>query len=471
MSLNFNNVIIGGTSGGGGVPINNQNITVTENGEYTAESGYTGLGTVTVNTPVINNQDMTITENGEYTATSPYTGLGTVTVSTPVINNENLTVTENGEYTASEGYTGLGTVTVEVQSGGSIGNGQFMVKVIDYDGTILKLDYLNTGDTFELPNAPTHTGLVFQEWSSTETITNNTITVGKRDVFVGAIYGTASEMTEIDLYIVPNITVNLAMNGTKDWGDGTSDTATSHTYSNTTTAQHVTIKCDGDTFSNASNTNIFSTTSGNPYVVGAIRFGKNVSGISQYAFSKVYGIKYMTIPNTLSGIANYAFSEIRGLKCVITPSSMTSGLGKYAFQYAYGLETIIMPYISGVAEGGFMNCESLKEIGLKNATLISNYAFQNCYSLINVGFPPTIQRMLKDCFYKCYSMKEYNFREATTVPELEYSNDGNGTRYFNGSLCVLQSNAGTLINVPQALLSSWQSANNWSNFAGSIKGV
>ena len=438
MSLNFNNVIIGGTSGGGGQTINNEDITVTQNGEYTASEGYTGLGTVTVNTPVINNQDMTITENGEYTA--------------------------------SEGYTGLGTVTVEVQSGGSIGNGQFMVKVIDYDGTILKLDYLNTGDTFELPNAPTHTGLVFQEWSSTETITNNTITVGKRDVFVGAIYGTASELTEFDLYIGANATVNLAMNGTKDWGDGTSDTATSHTYSNTT-AQVFTIKCDGDTFSNASSTNIFSTSSNNPYVVGAIRFGKNVREIGQYAFSKVYGIKYMTIPNTVTKIANYAFSEIRGLKCVITPSSMTEGLGGWAFQYAYGLETVIMPYISGFAQRSFLNCISLKEVGIKDATTISTYAFNNCYSLIKMDFPAAIQRMLKDCFLSCYSMKEYNFREATSVPELEFSNTSNGTRYYNGSLCVLQSNVGALINVPQALLSSWQTANNWSNFAGSIKGV
>lgn len=35
--------------GGGGVTIRNQNKTITENGEYTADSGYTGLGVVTVN--------------------------------------------------------------------------------------------------------------------------------------------------------------------------------------------------------------------------------------------------------------------------------------------------------------------------------------------------------------------------------------------------------------------------------------
>lgn len=37
-----------GMGGGGGVTIRNQNKTITENGEYTADAGYTGLGKVTV---------------------------------------------------------------------------------------------------------------------------------------------------------------------------------------------------------------------------------------------------------------------------------------------------------------------------------------------------------------------------------------------------------------------------------------
>jgi len=39
------------SSGGGGQTINNEDITVTQNGEYSASEGYTGLGTVTVNVP------------------------------------------------------------------------------------------------------------------------------------------------------------------------------------------------------------------------------------------------------------------------------------------------------------------------------------------------------------------------------------------------------------------------------------
>lgn len=45
------NTILGieGTAEAGGTTINNQDKTITSNGQYTADEGYTGLGTVTVN--------------------------------------------------------------------------------------------------------------------------------------------------------------------------------------------------------------------------------------------------------------------------------------------------------------------------------------------------------------------------------------------------------------------------------------
>ena len=72
--------------------INNQDKIVTQNGIITADEGYTGLGTVTVNVPSqsINNQDKTIDFDGVYTADFGYTGLGTITVNAGAVVEEDI---------------------------------------------------------------------------------------------------------------------------------------------------------------------------------------------------------------------------------------------------------------------------------------------------------------------------------------------------------------------------------------------
>ncbi|MBQ1758967.1 MAG: leucine-rich repeat protein [Prevotella sp.] len=159
-----------------GGEVHNQDKTITENGTYTYDEGYTGLGEVVVEVPqdepvletlnVVENgtytpsgnmdgydevvvdvpqatlgelsvtengvyeptsvdgynrvevdvnpplQDKTITTNGTFTADSGYYGLDEVTVDIDTVNNQDKTITENGTYTADSGYTGLGTVVV-----------------------------------------------------------------------------------------------------------------------------------------------------------------------------------------------------------------------------------------------------------------------------------------------------------------------------------------------------------------------
>ena len=87
-----------GGTGGEGVTIRNQDKTVTANGQYRADSGYTGLGTVTVNVPQ----------------------------EEPVV--EPLEVTENGTYNPPAGVDGYGPVTVNVETagGGDDTMGQFL---------------------------------------------------------------------------------------------------------------------------------------------------------------------------------------------------------------------------------------------------------------------------------------------------------------------------------------------------------
>lgn len=55
--------------GGGGGEINNQDLTITSNGTYTASEGYTGIGTATVNVPNPSTGTINITSNGTYNVT------------------------------------------------------------------------------------------------------------------------------------------------------------------------------------------------------------------------------------------------------------------------------------------------------------------------------------------------------------------------------------------------------------------
>ena len=97
-------------------------LNITQNGNYNLlpDQEFDAISNVNISvsvSPVLQNK--TITENGSYTADQNYDGLGTVIVNVQgsTINNQDKEITANGTYTADEGYTGLGTVTVNVPQG------------------------------------------------------------------------------------------------------------------------------------------------------------------------------------------------------------------------------------------------------------------------------------------------------------------------------------------------------------------
>lgn len=85
--------------------------------------------------------------------------------------------------------------------GSDIGEGKYLCRVIDYDGTVLLEKRGNNGDTVTLPTPPTHDRLVFQGWSCSQAVVDNTVTFSDNNISVGTMYETASGKTEFDIIL------------------------------------------------------------------------------------------------------------------------------------------------------------------------------------------------------------------------------------------------------------------------------
>lgn len=353
--------------------------------------------------------------------------------------------------------------------------GEYLVRVVDYDGTILKQDHLNEGETFTLPSAPTHDLLTFQEWSSPVTITNNTVTVGKSDIIIGAVYDTKSGQSEFDIEVngKTGLTFKLNMDGNKDWGDGTVDTNTSHTY---TSSGKYTIKCDGTTMTSSQNSHLFGTSNSNmEYSCIEARISK-VSQIATYAFSRCASLKRVTISKDTTSFGTYAFSFCPSLYTFIVPSTVTV-VPERLIDSAYGLKNIVLPYgITSIGNYAFYASRYFDAISIpQTVTAIGTDAINQCTSLKKLTIPAVGNNLsytafkgcsvLEKVIYlkgttaaalgdNCYELLEYDFTDYETVPSL-----GSTSAVLN-SLCK--------IIVPASLYATWKWANSWSTYSNNI---
>lgn len=475
----------------------NQDITITENGTYIPDKGYTGFGEINVNVDVEpNNQDKIITENGIYTADEGYTGLGEITVNVNTATQDK-TITENGVYTADNGYVGLGEVTVNVNTG------KYTITVIDYDGTILKEAKLNTGDVFILPEPPTHEKLIFQEWSSTQPLEiDNTLIVQDSDVIIGAIYDTKSGKCEFDITLTKTTGLTVTMNivNNKNWGDGTIDSNTSHTY-----ADYGTYTITFDKLTQINSTAFSQSGSDINYSLTAIRL-TNLTTLTGTFFQYCASLKTVTFSNSVNTLGASFFQHCRSLKCVVFPNKQNM-LQNYMFSYCRALENVVIPYgISSIPTGFVQYCQALGNVILpdsittinqyafrycykiskvklpKNLATIPNYSFQSCFALKTITLsnkitsigtsafsacylfekikiPSSVTTIQAQAFSTCYALIEYDFTEHTSVPTLA------NTNVFSSINEICK------IKVPANLYYEWIASTNWSTYADYIEEV
>ena len=405
-----------------------------------------------------------------------------------------------------KGTTGLipvSSLASEISSiesgGGEQTTGDFWVKVIDYDGTVLLEKRGNNGDSFDLPSAPSHEGLVFQEWSASCPITDGKVVIDNNNIMAGAVYTTASGQNEFDITLTAatGLSVTLNMNGTKDWGDGTSDTETTHTY---TAYGDYTIKCNGTTMTTSDDSGLFGqSSSATNYYCTAARFA-TVATIKEAAFRYCYSLTTVVLSNGINSIYYYAFASCRSLTSIVIPRGVTSigqvvfgwcysltnviltknvttmdsrafhycysltnmaipirtRIGSEVFNYCYSLTNVVIPKNTSIGVNAFSNCFSLTNVIFAGSSItIGQEAFMRCYSLTNIVIP-NITNIEPYVFQYCFSLMKYDFSQCSGVPTLS------NTNAFSGINRIAK------IIVPDSLYDEWIAASNWSTYADYI---
>ena len=310
--------------------------------------------------------------------------------------------------------------------------GEKTVFFYDYDGTLL---YSYSKNAFlaltAMPPNPTHRGLVSQGWNWTLSDAK-TFVANYDELDIGQTYTTSSALSEFDIELTPTtgLSVKLNMNGTKNWGDGTSDTSNSHTYSD---VGKYTISCDGTNLGNGA---LFYQSSSdiNYYVISA-RI-TNVKSIPNSLLNNCYSLETVILPMEVtdyvaciqnckslkalifpSGVQKFdtAFSDNYSLETVVIPKSVTN-VGGYTFQNCYGLKRLVIPSV--VSIGGYFayNCYNLKKVIMGDAVnSVSSNAFYNCYLLEYVRMSNTIKTIESYAFFGCFSLKKLIIPDTTTT--------------------------------------------------------
>lgn len=399
----------------------------------------------------------------------------------------------------------------------------YWVKVIDYDGTIIDERGLNNGDEYALPGAPSHEGITFDGWVASEQIINNTVTCNNNNIMIGARYKTTSGLNEFDIELTKATgkTIDFLMTGNKNWGDGTTDSATSHTY---TSYGKYTITCDGGTLPsyvfnqssghynytcvnvrlslvNISASNIFrycynlkTAIIDKRNTVGLQDAFRDCKNLQAYVYHNIYsgsygltnsGIKSVVIPYGRTAIGQGEFSGCSKLENIVLPSTLLS----MSYLGLYGLSNLKnnLKIPNSVVFPTVFNEEVLGRIADINVelpntiTLIPEYLFTEA-KISSISIPDTVETIKGYAFYSCSNLTELKFpsgishigsaigatfQGCSNILLYDFSEatavptlEGYGNFAGINPLCR--------IVVPDSLYNSWIAASGWSEYSNYI---
>jgi hypothetical protein len=362
-------------------------------------------------------------------------------------------------------------LTIEVPSSAPPSTGDYLVRFFDIDGTILKEEYVDAGNSATAPSNPTYdsTYLTFKEW-------NKTFSVVNQDTDVGAIYDTIDGKTYLFLRITnttglqPALRINKSNTAlmTIDWGDATTNTSTSSgDLTITKTAAYsaigdyvVSIECAGGYGINSGGYLLGNNTTYAQSLIRAyfginfttivtnglrvhrslqiVSISDNITSIGFFAFQECYSLQCCILPNSLTSLSNNSyvncsslitcvlpltisalgsniFQNCRSLINITIPSTITS-IGNLCFNGCVSIRKIKIPQVTTLGESAFQGCSSLENIILGNTiTIFNNTTFSGCITLRSINMPTSLTSVGAQCFINCESLKELEFDSLLTT--------------------------------------------------------
>lgn len=173
------------------------------------------------------------------------------------------------------------------------------------------------------------------------------------------------------------------------------------------------------------------------------------TSIASYTFYNNIFLTSIICPSTITSIGNYAFANST-IKTVVLDSVTT--IGNNAFYGCYDMTSIDLgDSLTTINYAAFSNCNKITNYNLPNTlTSIGNSAFNNNTMLTSIIIPSGVTQINPSVFNACTNLASITL-QSTTVVTLSRTN------------AIPASASHTMtIYVPNDLISSYQTATNWS---------
>lgn len=204
----------------------------------------------------------------------------------------------------------------------------------------------------------------------------------------------------------------------------------------------------------------------------------DIESIRQFAFYRCTSVKSVKF-NKLKNLSDYALMEFTGLEMIDAPlieKIGSSGMHKTS------VKSLSFPMLYSIGASGLSYNAQLVSIDSPNLQFVSQLAFQNDTALTRVCFPK-VDSLDTKTFYGCSSLSYADFTSIRYVgKEIFYNCSSLNTLVIRKSTRIDLSNINSFTNtpiaagtgyiyVPAALVDSYKSATNWSNYASQFRAL